>query len=281
MTPPHDPNPDTAQGFADSPGLEAPDDLIERLGVELDAGDIVAEGRPVHILQAARGIGRRALKAGTRADIGFWVAHPGGPKVLQAMESALETAPGALDVTCGIEHEDGYRWSDLTDLNGAVDGRLLAAGLPRDECPVLAGDVSGARVPEAVHRAVLAAITEVADVVVVDGPGPGGPDADASTVLVAGVSPRRVADADRVVLGWPADGRLPVLVTRGPRRDEDLAEVVAAHLGLPLAAHLPDVPRFPVDEAAGRWPGTAGPLTRVADRVLDAVVEPGHRAVAS
>lgn len=35
----------------------------------------------------------------TRADIGFWVAHPGGPKVLQAMESALETAPGALDVT--------------------------------------------------------------------------------------------------------------------------------------------------------------------------------------
>ena len=79
----------------------------------------------------------------------------------------------------------------------------------------------------------------------------------------------------------PADGRLPVLVTRGPRRDEDLAEVVAAHLGLPLAAHLPDVPRFPVDEAAGRWPGTAGPLARVADRVLDAVVEPGHRAVAS
>ena len=188
---------------------------------------------------------------------------------------------GALDVTCGIEHEDGYRWSDLTDLDGAVDGRLLAAGLPKDECPVLAGDVSGARVPEAVHRAVLAAITEVADVVVVDGPGPGGPDADASTVLVAGVSPRRVADADRVVLGWPADGRLPVLVTRGPRRDEDLAEVVAAHLGLPLAAHLPDVPRFPVDEAAGRWPGTAGPLARVADRVLDAVVEPGHRAVAS
>ena len=36
MTPPHDPNPDTAQGFADSPGLEAPDDLIERLRGELE-----------------------------------------------------------------------------------------------------------------------------------------------------------------------------------------------------------------------------------------------------
>lgn len=36
MTPPHDPNPDTAQGFSDSPGLEAPDDLIERLRGELE-----------------------------------------------------------------------------------------------------------------------------------------------------------------------------------------------------------------------------------------------------
>lgn len=35
----------------------------------------------------------------TRRDIGFWVAHPGGPKVLDALEAALETPPGALDVT--------------------------------------------------------------------------------------------------------------------------------------------------------------------------------------
>jgi len=35
----------------------------------------------------------------TRADISSWVCHPGGPKVLEAMEESLETPPGALDLT--------------------------------------------------------------------------------------------------------------------------------------------------------------------------------------
>jgi alkylresorcinol/alkylpyrone synthase len=35
----------------------------------------------------------------TRADIASWVAHPGGPKVLEAMQDVLELPPGALDVT--------------------------------------------------------------------------------------------------------------------------------------------------------------------------------------
>jgi alkylresorcinol/alkylpyrone synthase len=35
----------------------------------------------------------------TRADIGWWVAHPGGPKVLDAMAEALEVEPEALGVT--------------------------------------------------------------------------------------------------------------------------------------------------------------------------------------
>jgi alkylresorcinol/alkylpyrone synthase len=35
----------------------------------------------------------------TRADIGWWVAHPGGPKVLEAMAEALEVDRGALGVT--------------------------------------------------------------------------------------------------------------------------------------------------------------------------------------
>lgn len=34
-----------------------------------------------------------------RADIGSFVCHPGGPKVLEAMAEALETPPGALDLT--------------------------------------------------------------------------------------------------------------------------------------------------------------------------------------
>lgn len=35
----------------------------------------------------------------TRADIGWWVAHPGGPKVLEAMAEALEVGRDALGVT--------------------------------------------------------------------------------------------------------------------------------------------------------------------------------------
>jgi alkylresorcinol/alkylpyrone synthase len=35
----------------------------------------------------------------SRADIASWVAHPGGPKVLEAMAEALELPDGALEVT--------------------------------------------------------------------------------------------------------------------------------------------------------------------------------------
>jgi len=35
----------------------------------------------------------------TRADIRSWVCHPGGPKVLEAMQESLELPDGALDVT--------------------------------------------------------------------------------------------------------------------------------------------------------------------------------------
>jgi len=35
----------------------------------------------------------------TYDDIAVWVAHPGGPKVLQAMEEALPMRPGALELT--------------------------------------------------------------------------------------------------------------------------------------------------------------------------------------
>lgn len=34
-----------------------------------------------------------------REQIGSWICHPGGPKVLQAMESCLELPDGALDIT--------------------------------------------------------------------------------------------------------------------------------------------------------------------------------------
>ena len=41
-------------------------------------------------------LGARGL---TRGDIASWVCHPGGPKVLAAMEQALATPEGALELT--------------------------------------------------------------------------------------------------------------------------------------------------------------------------------------
>ncbi len=55
--------------------------------------DVVAEhlGRDVKGFLADHGI--------EQAEVSHWVAHPGGPKVLHAMQAALQLPDGALDVT--------------------------------------------------------------------------------------------------------------------------------------------------------------------------------------
>ena len=60
------------------------------------------------------------------ADVGRWVAHPGGPKVLEAMQRALDLPEGALDVT----------WRSL-----AAVGNLSSASVLH----VLAGTMAGPR----------------------------------------------------------------------------------------------------------------------------------------
>ena len=60
------------------------------------------------------------------ADVGRWVAHPGGPKVLEAMQRALDLPEGALDVT----------WRSL-----AAVGNLSSASVLH----VLAGTLAGPR----------------------------------------------------------------------------------------------------------------------------------------
>lgn len=51
----------------------------------------------------------------TRADIGWWVAHPGGPKVLEAMQEALEVDREALGVT----------WSSLDRIGNLSSASVL------------------------------------------------------------------------------------------------------------------------------------------------------------
>ncbi len=51
----------------------------------------------------------------TRADIGWWVAHPGGPKVLEAMQQALE-----------LEREDlGVTWRSLAAIGNLSSSSVL------------------------------------------------------------------------------------------------------------------------------------------------------------
>lgn len=51
----------------------------------------------------------------TRADIGWYVAHPGGPKVLDALAEALEVPPSALGVT----------WTSLAQIGNLSSSSVL------------------------------------------------------------------------------------------------------------------------------------------------------------
>lgn len=49
------------------------------------------------------------------SDIAIWIAHPGGPKVLEAMQRALALPPGALEVT----------WKSLAAIGNLSSGSVL------------------------------------------------------------------------------------------------------------------------------------------------------------
>lgn len=56
-----------------------------------------------------------AAKGLSRKDIGWWVAHPGGPRVLDALAEALEVPPEALSVT----------WRSLDEIGNLSSASVL------------------------------------------------------------------------------------------------------------------------------------------------------------
>lgn len=50
-----------------------------------------------------------------RGDVGWWVCHPGGPKVLEAMQDALEVSRASLQVT----------WDSLADIGNLSSASVL------------------------------------------------------------------------------------------------------------------------------------------------------------
>jgi len=74
-------------------------------------------------------LGRHGLE---RRDIRSWVAHPGGPKVLEAMEETLELGPDALEITWRSLAEVGNLSSTsvLLVLKETLENRRPPAGSP-------------------------------------------------------------------------------------------------------------------------------------------------------
>lgn len=75
------------RGFQIVLSREVPDVIVEHLGADLD-GFLADQGL-------------------TRADIGSFIMHTGGPKVLEATEQALNLAPGALAPSWDCLHRVG------------------------------------------------------------------------------------------------------------------------------------------------------------------------------
>lgn len=99
----------------------------EGFRVVLDASvpDVVREhlGRDVDAFLAERDL--------TRGDVDVWIAHPGGPRVLEAMAETLEVPPEALDLT----------WKSLREVgNLSSTSVLLVLGETLDRLDPEPGD---------------------------------------------------------------------------------------------------------------------------------------------
>jgi alkylresorcinol/alkylpyrone synthase len=97
--------------------------------------DISEQGFQIVLSAEVPAVVRRHLRADvdaflaanglSRADIGWWVSHPGGPKVLEAMAEALELPDGALDLSWQTlrEHGNLSSTSVLLVLRGMLESR--------------------------------------------------------------------------------------------------------------------------------------------------------------
>jgi secretion/DNA translocation related CpaE-like protein len=136
----------------------------------------------------------------------------------------LDVSGGGIDITLGIEHVAGARWSGIQLSGGTLDPQALADGLPRaGTCAVLAADT---------HELDAAAVDQVLEVAAAAGP------------LVVDL-PRHPCPARTAALKHTS---FLVLVARG-----DVAGLVAAHA---TVRGLPEIPlglvlrRGPVAAAA-------------------------------
>jgi len=194
---------------------------------------------------------------------------------------------GGLDVTLGIEQQRGVRWPDLAAARGRIDGPELLRRLPSvDGVGVLSFD-RARDVPLAAEtvRAVVLALSEATDVVVVDLPRPDheifaalGPAVDA-LVLLAGSGIRDLAGASAIAEHLIQACSDVWLCLRTGGKGSHFADTVAGALDLPLLAVVREEASLAADVLHGIPPGSAkkGALASAADAVLARCVADARR----
>jgi hypothetical protein len=203
---------------------------------------VVSSGGPViGVLGGSGGIGASSFAAvlALVGNVGFLID--------------LDVSGGGIDITLGIEHEAGARWSGIQLSGGALDPETLADGLPRvGPCAVLAADT-----PE-LDGAAVEQVLEVAaesGPVVVDLPRHPCPERAAAlphvsfVVLVARGDVAGLVAAHTTVRGLP-EIPLGLVLRRGPIA----AGAAATLIGAPLLGELPAVRNGPAPIDASRLP---------------------------
>lgn len=228
---------------------------------------------PVTVITGASG----GLGTSTLAAVTATVLARDGPSVL--VDAAFGS--GGLDATTATEHVEGLRWGDLAQHEGRVDALGLRRELPVGPVPVLAA--RGPRPSVETVREVVRGLAGHGPVVVDVPAGTSVPRswqelADVLVVLV-GLRPRWLRDGEAVAAACRDVRDRTLLVTRGPRRAQQVSTRAADHLDLTLLDHLADDPGVLRDEARGRAPRPRGPVGEVARAVAGTL--PGESAPAA
>lgn len=240
-------------------------------------------GQIIAVLPASGGVGATCLGAALAVR-----AAAAGRGVVAV---DLDPWSGGLDVTFGVEQEPGWRWDQLRDASGVVDGERLAARLPSVlDVAVLSMTSARGGLAEVqldpgpwVDRApdVVAGLADAHDVTVLDACRDervlhvvvGQADA---IVLVVGTRTPELAAAATVAPALQALGADPWVVLRGPGAGE-LEDIVIDELDVEVVGTLGEDGRLTGEIAQGIPPGHRGrgPLVALADQLLLRLVTVG------